>query len=227
MWPEFWLILGSYLLGSLPIVYAIGWLRGVDLREAEDAHITLWRDVGRLEGLVGILTDMAKGAIPVLVALELGFDHLWVALGGLAAVIGLMWPVFLKFDGEKANTAGLGMSAALAPLPLLYALIPMLIGALIRTMPRLLNSTESVNERLKLGGPPSLAISLGLLIGFATLPLSSWLLGKPMEITLVLVALFVVIVIKRLTADVRKDLRGAENKRSILLNRFLFDHSFR
>ena len=90
MWSQSGLILGSYLLGSLPIVHAIGWLRGIDIRREEDAHIALWRRVGPLEGLMGVLTDIAKGAIPVLVARAFGFDHLWVALGGLAAVIGLM-----------------------------------------------------------------------------------------------------------------------------------------
>ena len=135
--------------------------------------------------------------------------------------------MFLKFSGEKGNSTGIGMAAALSPLPFLYALIPMLVGSLVRTTPRLLDSTQSVDERLRLGGAPSLALPLGMLAGFAILPLSSWLLGRPLEITLVLVALFVLILIKRLTANIRKDLKGAGNKKSIILNRLLFDRGFR
>ncbi len=221
------LILGAYLFGALPIIYIIGRLRGVDLREYEDAHIALWRRVGRLEGFIGVVTEFVKGIIAVLVARGLGFPDLTVALTGLAAVVGQMWPVFLKFDGEKGNSVGIAMAGTLATQPFLIALIPMLLGALIRTLPRLLDTTCSREERLKLGGPPSLSLPLGVFIGFAVLPISSWLLGWPLEITLAFVALFILILTRRATAGVRADLKGAASKKSIILNRLLFDRSYR
>ena len=58
-------IIGAYLYGALPVVYLIGRLRGVDLSKEEDMHISLWRNVGRIEGLMGVTWDVAKGGIAV------------------------------------------------------------------------------------------------------------------------------------------------------------------
>ena len=38
-------VIGAYLYGSVPVVYLIGRLRGVDLSHEEDMHISLWREV--------------------------------------------------------------------------------------------------------------------------------------------------------------------------------------
>lgn len=227
MWAESLMILGSYLLGSFPLLYLLGRLHGVDLREEEDMHIALWRKVGRLEGGTGLIWDVAKGAIAVLIARSLGFEIGIVALAGLAAVGGQMWSVFLRFEGEKGNTTGLAMAAALAPKPLLVALVPILLGATIRTAPRFLARSQSLNQRLKFGGPPSLSLPLGMAIGFGVMPLAAWWLGQPPEVSLVLSALFLFIIAKRLTAGLGEDLKEASSKRSILINRLLYDRSYR
>lgn len=119
------IVLGAYLFGSLPVLYLLGRLRGYDLREEEDLHMALWRKVGRREGALGIIWDLGKGAICVLVAGAAGFSVPVVAAAGVAVVAGQMWPVFYQFDGEKGNSTGLAMALALAPMPLLVALIPM------------------------------------------------------------------------------------------------------
>ena len=51
-------ILGSYLLGSLPVLYWIGRIRGYDLRLEYDMHLALWRKVGFREGFPGIIWDV-------------------------------------------------------------------------------------------------------------------------------------------------------------------------
>jgi len=53
MWFDVALILGAYLLGSLPHLSALGKLRGIHLEG--DLHISLWRRGGRLIGVIGIL----------------------------------------------------------------------------------------------------------------------------------------------------------------------------
>jgi hypothetical protein len=57
-------------------------------------------------------------------------------------------------------------------------------------------------------------------------PLASWCSGQPLGITLSLLALFVVIVVRRLTAGLRTDLEGASSLRRVLINRLLLDRSY-
>ena len=220
------MVLGAYLFGALPVLLFIGRVRGSDLSQEEDLHFALWRKVGRLEGTLGVIWDLGKGAVCVLVARALGFSPPVVAAAGVAVVVGQMWPAFDRFDGEKGNSTGLAMALALAPKPLAVSLIPILLRIIIRTAPRFLRSGQSVDERLKFGGPPSLSLPLGMAIGFVMLPLASWWLNEPIAVTIAFAALFILIMIRRLTADLGRDLAGAPNKKSILINRFLYDRSY-
>jgi len=225
VWNELALIIGSYVLGSFPFIYLLGRLHGVDLRESEDMHIALWRDVGRAQGFIGVVFDFAKGVIAVVVARAVGFEDGWVAFAGVAAVAGQMWPVFMKFDGEKGNSTGLAMSGALDPASMLIALVPITTGFSVRTIPRLRKRDQSLDERLKFGGPPSLSLPLGMAVGFAVLPLAAWGWGRPLEMIIAFVGLFVLIMVRRVTAGLSEDLRQHTWKNSMLLNRFLYDRS--
>lgn len=228
MWDELAIIVGAYILGSFPLMYLIGRLHGIDLREHGDMHLALWRNVGRVEGVVGILFDFAKGVIAVLVARALNFDVGWVAFAGVAAVAGQMWPIFFGFvNGEKGNSTGLAMSGALATKAMLIALVPIAIGAAIRTVPRFRQPDQSLDQRLRFGGPPSLSLPLGMAVGFAILPLLAWWLGQPWQVSLALAGLFFLIMVRRLTAGVSEDLRQPSGKKGMLLNRLLFDRSQR
>jgi glycerol-3-phosphate acyltransferase PlsY len=224
MWSDIALILGAYLLGSVPHLWALGRLCGTDLDG--DLHISLWRRGGRLVGGIGILVDLLKGVVPVLVGKSLGFNVLVVTLAGLVAVCGQMWPIFSRFNGEKGNSTGLAMALALAPYPLLIALIPTAVGVAIRTVPRLLDARQSLNERLKLGGPPSRSLPLGMAVGFLVLPIASLLLKEPLVITSGFSALFILVMIRRLTAGLRADLTVSTSVGSILVNRLLYDRSY-
>jgi glycerol-3-phosphate acyltransferase PlsY len=75
---------------------------------------------------VGILTlvlDAAKGALPVLVAPLLGLGPAWGAAAGTAAFLGHLFPPWLGFKGGKGVATALGVSAAFAPLAALVALV--------------------------------------------------------------------------------------------------------
>jgi len=224
MWADVALILGAYLLGSLPHLSALGKACGIALEG--DSHISLWQRGGRLIGLIGILGEFIKGVIPIMVGKSLGFNLFITALAGLAVVSGQMWPIFSRFDGERGNSTGLAMAAALAPKPLLIALVPIAIGAAIRTVPRLLDASQPLNERLKLGGAPSRSLPLGMAIGFFLLPIASWWLREPLVITSGYFALFVLIMVRRLTAGLRSDLEVNTDIKGILANRLLYDRSW-
>jgi len=226
MWDEIAFAFGAYILGSFPLMYLMGRLHGIDLREYEDMHIATWRNVGRVQGFIGVIFDFAKGVIAVLIAREvLHFSDGWVAVAGVTAVAGQMWPVFLKFDGEKGNSTGLAMSGALATYAMLIVLIPVTIGFAIRTIPRFRQKDQTVSDKLKFGGPPSLSLPLGMAIAFAVLPLAAWLVGQPLEVVYAFGALSVLILIRRLTAGLSEELRQPSWNNTILLNRLLFDRS--
>ena len=71
------LVVGAYLLGSLPYMILLGRARGIELSREEDLHMALWNKAGRLYGLSGVFVDALKGAIPVIV----GFScHLQLAV---------------------------------------------------------------------------------------------------------------------------------------------------
>ena len=226
MWDKVALVIGSYILGAFPLLYLLGRLHGVDLRKYDDMHIALWRHVGRVEGFIGVTFDFAKAVIVVLLARNIGgFEPGWVAIAGVVTVMGQMWPVFLKFDGERGNSTGLAMSGVLATYAMLIALIPVAIGAAVRTIPRLRQRDQNLNEKLKFGGPPSLALPLGMAVAFAVLPLAAWAVGQPKEVIFAFVALFVLIILRRLTGGLSEDLRKPSWKSNMLINRLLFDRS--
>jgi len=219
-------IIGAYLYGAVPVVYLIGRLRGVDLSQEEDMHISLWRKVGRVEGFFGILWDVVKGAIAVLIV-DRGL-HLedWVVAGvGVAVIVGEMWPVFLKFRGEKANTTGMGMAGALVYRAIPFILAPIVVGVLIRTVPRFFRRGQSMDERMELGGPPSLSLPLGMLFGFALFPVGCWYWDVGWERIAAGIALFGLIVTKRLTYGLTDDIKKEGLKPDTLVNRLLFDRS--
>jgi glycerol-3-phosphate acyltransferase PlsY len=163
---------------------------------------------------------MAKGPIPVLAAWLLGAEPWLAGAAGVAVVIGQMWPVFRPSTGGKGNSTGLFMALALAPGPLLVALVPIVISLLIRTAARLLG------RHSLLSGPPSNSLPIGMLVGFSLLPVLAYVMGEPTEVALALLALWAAIVFRRLTAGLRADLRQAPWKGQVIFNRLLYDRSF-
>ena len=225
-------ITASYFLGALPFMIMIGRMRGVDLSREPDLHHALWYNVGRPWGILGFLLDILKGVAPVLAGFLLGFPLPVNALGGMAALCGQMWPVFRRFDGERGNTVSVGINFTLslaygAPIIFIIALTIAIAGFVIRTALRWKASGSNLDERLRLGGSPSLVFPLAVIIGFASCPVSSALLGQPPEMTLAFTGVVILILVRRLTAGLTADLRGSPRPWSVIVNRLLFDRSER
>jgi glycerol-3-phosphate acyltransferase PlsY len=229
-WASILLVIGSYFLGGIPLQYLLGRLKGVDLRNEYDMHIGLFRKVGPALGLIGVIGDIAKGIVPVLIANLMGWDALVAGLAGLAVLIGQMWSVYNKFDGEKGNTTGIGMSLALAPRAAAVMVTCIAVGAFIRTIPRLLSKSQSTSEKLRFGGPPSNSLPIGMFVGFAMFPIattawfSTWFANQlSLPTTFVGVAMFVLIMLRRATSDIRKDFKSGGSKVKIVFTRLLLD----
>jgi glycerol-3-phosphate acyltransferase PlsY len=116
-----WLV-GAYLLGSVSFALILGRLNGINIREHGSGNVgatNLGRALGKKWGLICFFLDMGKGLAPVLaygfwaglITAEetLGTVEMlkWLAVG-VAAVIGHVLPIFLKFKGGKgvATSAG-------------------------------------------------------------------------------------------------------------------------
>lgn len=114
----FLLVLGGYVLGSVPTGFLAGWVSGVDVRRVGSGNIgtaNVLRAAGKWAAGFTMLGDMLKGLVPVVVA-RLVTENEWVvAAVALAAVVGHCFPVFLRFKGGKGVATGAGTSIGLAP----------------------------------------------------------------------------------------------------------------
>ena len=117
----------AYFFGAVPFALIIGKLHGVDIRKAGSGNVgatNVTRTVGPLQGKICFVLDLLKGAIPVLAAQRfLPACPVMAIIAGAVAILGHMFPVYLKFKGGKGVSTGAGAALALAPLPLLCALI--------------------------------------------------------------------------------------------------------
>ena len=124
---------GSYLLGSIPFGYLLVLIfRGEDVRRSGSGNIGA-TNVSRKSPALGVLTlilDAAKGAFAVEIAVLLsGFPHRdpqlyrTMAASALLAIVGHMFPVWLKFRGGKGVATALGAFLRFSPRSVLLAII--------------------------------------------------------------------------------------------------------
>jgi glycerol-3-phosphate acyltransferase PlsY len=107
------ILLGSYLLGAIPFGYLIVKLReGRDIRAAGSGNIgaaNVTRTAGKGAGILTLLLDAAKGYLAVWFAAWLTDGAVGPMVGAaLAAIVGHMFTIFLKFKGGKGVATGVG-----------------------------------------------------------------------------------------------------------------------
>lgn len=121
----------SYLLGSIPFGYLLVRIfRGEDVRQSGSGNIGA-TNVSRKSPVLGALTlllDALKGSMAVSLAYHLSTGmwgekkpYLAMAMAALFAVIGHMFPAWLKFRGGKGVATGLGSFMIIAPKAVLIA----------------------------------------------------------------------------------------------------------
>jgi acyl phosphate:glycerol-3-phosphate acyltransferase len=217
------IILASYLIGAFPHLYFLCKIKRIDT--TGDLHIHLWQGAGPFWGLSGVLVDVLKGAVPIWLGKALGLDLSVVVACGLAAVVGQMWPVFYKFDGEKGNTSGLGMALAIVWQPTIIAAIPAVCGLLSKLVRALSIKNQSMRNRFTSGAGQSDALPVGVFLSFLILPIASYWLGKPVEVTLGFIILYVVLMVRRLTQGLTEDINNRRSLIKALFYRLIYDRS--
>lgn len=113
------LMLLAFACGSFPSGMIIArWFEVVDIREHGSGNIgasNVAYIAGFRAGLIVAVLDIAKGIIPVLIAIALRLPHADLAVVGLAAVLGHDFSFALRFRGGKGVATSFGVVLVLAP----------------------------------------------------------------------------------------------------------------
>lgn len=211
----------SYLLGSIPFGYLlVRILHGEDVRQSGSGNIGA-TNVSRKSPVLGVLTlllDALKGSGAVILALIVAFSPSpflfgkaianiqWgavlpassspyvavpAAFAALCAVLGHMFPVWLKFRGGKGVATGLGSFALIAPKAVLVAAAIFVIVVLVFRY-----------------------VSLGSIVAVALFPTLTWVLREFGQIwlALVFISLASLAIVLKHQANIRRLLTGTENR---------------
>jgi len=107
------ILLLGYLLGSFPSGYLAGRIiKGIDIRSigsGSTGATNVLRHIGKRAAIAVFLIDVSKGIISILLAKYLLLNDSWQVTVGLSALLGHIWPVWLKWRGGKAVATGLGV----------------------------------------------------------------------------------------------------------------------
>lgn len=133
----------GYLLGSFPAAYLAGRLRrGIDIREVGSKNMgamNVFYEVGPVEAVLVTLADLGKGIGAILlVRWLLGIPPefgLLTGLTGAAAIMGHIFPVFLKFHGGKGAATAIGILIFLMPWAVPFLFIVFFVALLITRNP--------------------------------------------------------------------------------------------
>jgi acyl phosphate:glycerol-3-phosphate acyltransferase len=118
------LIVLGYFIGSIPFALVLARYRGLDLRKVGSGNLgaaNVLRASGPTAGVMVAILDIAKGAVSVLVADQLSDGPTLPALAGFAAIVGHIYPIWLRFRGGKGVATACGVFAVLTPLAVVPA----------------------------------------------------------------------------------------------------------
>ena len=130
-------VVAAYLIGSLPFAVIVSRISGLaDPRSYGSGNpgaTNVLRTGNKLAAVLTLAGDAAKGWLAVWLAQRLGIDGLTVALAGLSAFLGHVFPLFLGFKGGKGVATALGVLAGFhAPLALAAAATWLIVALVTR-----------------------------------------------------------------------------------------------
>jgi len=112
-------VLFGYLAGSVPFAFLLARRAGIDVRVAGSGNVgaaNVLRTTGAWRAVTVMSLDVGKGAAAVLIA-NLVTGGVWIAaLTGAAAIVGHIYPVWLRFRGGKGVAVAAGVFSILSPI---------------------------------------------------------------------------------------------------------------
>jgi glycerol-3-phosphate acyltransferase PlsY len=202
-------IIGAYFLGSVPFGLLIAKAHGKDLRAIGSGNIgatNVSRALGKKWGYFCFALDVLKGALPMIVAMrflpdrpDAGAMFLWL-LAGVAAIIGHIFPVYLRFKGGKGVATSFGVVLGLWPYYTLCGLAAFAIWAVVVLIWRYISLGSIV---------ASLAFPVLLVFAIAIKP--DWHFARLWPL-LLMSCTVPILVILRHSDNISRLLAGTENK---------------
>ena len=206
------LLIGAYLLGSIPTAYLIArWRRGIDIRKYGSGNVgasNVSAVVSKRWSIPVTIFDIGKGALSVWIAQLLHLGAAQQIAVGIFTVIGHNWPIFLRFRGGRGIFTTLGVITLLSPKLGLIAVV--LAYSLF----------------------PFHQLALGVSLTLTSLPFLSWFLSQPLgieerlPITLGMAILATIGSVRRLMVA-RTTLSQSVSPIELFFNRLLFDRDIR
>jgi glycerol-3-phosphate acyltransferase PlsY len=191
MESEFLIPVIGYLLGSIPCGFLIVRLTaGADIRRQGSGNIgatNVFRK-SRWAGIGTLVLDGGKGFLAVLIARWMGGDPAWQAIAALAAILGHVFTVWLRFKGGKGVATGCGAYLAICP------------AAVVTTL-----AVFAVTVAL------TRYISLASILATGAFPLWAYLYGEPNAV-LLWGAIGASVIILKHHQNIRRLLSGTESK---------------
>ena len=158
MWP----ILLGYLAGSVPFAFLLARRAGIDVRVAGSGNVgaaNVMRTTGTRRAVLVMILDVAKGSLAVALALLTHAGVTLTALAATAAIVGHIYPVWLRFHGGKGVAVAAGVFGVLTPLATGVAALLFLV---------IVSATRYV--------------SLGSIAATVALPPAAWVTGEPIAV---------------------------------------------
>ena len=191
---EDYLLMGvlAYLVGSIPSGLILGKLFWhTDLRKYGSHNIgatNAWRTLGKVPGIIVFLADSLKGQAGVLLGLSLVGTPLAAVIGGLLAIVGHSFSLFLRFHGGK------GVATSLGVLTMLMGNVTLIVFVLWFTIVYMTRY-----------------VSLGSVVAGVLTPILAALFAYPMEY-IVFTVIAALLVIVRHRENIKRLMNGTENK---------------
>ena len=113
------IVIVAFLIGSIPfglILSKLFW--GTDPRDEGSGGIgftNVMRTVNKKAAFVTLTFDTLKGTLSVLIAKQAVPTVFWISVVALAAILGHIFPIYLKFKGGKGVATGFGVLLGISP----------------------------------------------------------------------------------------------------------------
>jgi glycerol-3-phosphate acyltransferase PlsY len=186
-------LLTTYLVGAIPfgVIVSLA-VSGRDVRKQGSGNIgatNVSRLMGKKWGLFVLFLDGLKGFLVVMLAYWFfSRDLILPSLGGLMAVIGHCFPIYLKFKGGKGVATALGVIAALSPMILGICCVVFALAMLITRR-----------------------VSAGSLAAAAALPVAAFVIS-PRQISVPVATVMTILIWWKHRENIKRLVRGQEPK---------------
>ena len=201
-------IIAAYLLGSIPFGLLIAKAHGKDLRSIGSGNIgatNVSRALGRKWAYFCFVLDVLKGLIPMLVTMLIAEPDsvltlwLWLAVG-CAAILGHIFPIYVKFKGGKGVATSFGVALGLWP----YYTICVLLAAVVWVVAVLIWRYVSLASI-------AASVTFPLVLTAAIILTPDWSFGNLWPVLIAAVAIPVMVIIRH-RENIKRLRAGTESK---------------